>query len=483
MASVPSTSSHSTPTSLASKAERLSISQDKHAPLSEAKSEQHTSPTEGTASASDASSSTHTGSDESSAASQQTDATNMLSDAHIEAAPGEASSATASEQKNQNQSRRSSEGGPLLPAPETAGQMEEYPTPSGALLPPPEGERSVLAALSGSTLKVRRGSIEVGEGSATRDAEEVSHSAPVHPGGSKTVNAAGGPTSAAVGTFKADDPAGTEASSDSTQPPTALSSGEQSQQSVASGSLLQRSEQGRSTDTMCRSSSSAGEASSANSRRPHSPRHRGHESQGSASSHLFEEEQHTLAPSSDVRPASFEGAAFVPIKVKDFAFPEADPRHVGARDVSLGAPTSKGHPFIHRKPREEDWDESDADSSGVSLGNQGRWRGGAGDDWGPGVSYDEDEEEFEGDHGRRGSGGSGQEQYDAEVEEGEPGTQPGLYEVIYDFGAESEHELSVSTGDRVRVVASVDGGWAVGIREGDGKEGLVPEGYLVWVSA
>lgn len=284
--------------------------------------------------------------------------------------------------------------------------------------------------------------------------------------------------------LKADEQTENGSSSGSAQAATATTSQDQSQP-VASGSLLHSSasNHGGSQDSTRRSSVSAKEASSPIAYRPHSPsasQHRGHHSRASTSSHLRDdEEQHTPAPSSDIRPADFEGASFVPIKVKDFAFSESDPRHVGARDVSLGgAPSPKGHPFIHRKPREEDWDDTDADSSGVSLGNQGRWRGGAGDDWGPGISYDEDEEEFEGDHGRRGSGGSSQA-----AEQDEAGTQPGLYEVIYDFGAESEHELSVSTGDRVRVVASVDGGWAVGIREGDGKEGLVPEGYLVWITA
>ena len=58
---------------------------------------------------------------------------------------------------------------------------------------------------------------------------------------------------------------------------------------------------------------------------------------------------------------------------------------------------------------------------------------------------------------------------------------PGLYRVIYDFEAETEHELTVVVEDQVRVVGSVEGGWAVGFKESDGKEGLVPAGYLEWI--
>lgn len=177
MISVPSASSHSSPSSLAPTAERPSISQEKHEPLGP-RPEQLISPAEAAASASDASSSNHTGSDESSTASQQTDATNMHSDAHIEAGPVGAPTATASEDISKPQSRRSSEGNPLVSAAEGAGQVEEYPTPSGALLPPPEGERSVLAGLSGSTLKVRRGVPEGGVDSSAPHAAETSHSVP-----------------------------------------------------------------------------------------------------------------------------------------------------------------------------------------------------------------------------------------------------------------------------------------------------------------
>lgn len=184
MASVPSASSHSTPSPLASTAQRLSISQEKHASL-KAQPVQHISPVEGTASASDASSSNRTGSDESSVASQQTDATNMHSDSQVEAGPAALSSVTTADEKHEHQSRRSSEGDALLSAPETSGQMEEYPTPSGALLPPPEGERSVLAGLAGSTLKIRRGVTEEGGDPSTKDVGENSHPIPAAGEGNK----------------------------------------------------------------------------------------------------------------------------------------------------------------------------------------------------------------------------------------------------------------------------------------------------------
>jgi hypothetical protein len=130
----------------------------------------------------------------------------------------------------------------------------------------------------------------------------------------------------------------------------------------------------------------------------------------------------------------------IPLKIRDYAFTELDPRHVGARDVS--APSEKeGH-------HAEELQEPEA----------------------------EDEEEGE---------GSFQEQ----------GLPIGLYTAAYEFVAESVHELSVQVGQKLRLVGHVEGGWAIVIKVKEGEEdipfdegnntesddkGLVPEAYLEW---
>lgn len=104
---------------------------------------------------------------------------------------------------------------------------------------------------------------------------------------------------------------------------------------------------------------------------------------------------------------------------------------------------------------------------------------------------------------------------DDEQDEADTGGLPhGLYVAAYDFTSESDHELSVSVGEKVRLVGHVDGGWAVVVKileslsldeegqpragtksekaaegehdngqEGErhGEKGLVPEGYLQWI--
>lgn len=233
-----------------------------------------------------------------------------------------------------------------------------------------------------------------------------------------------------------------------------------------------------------------------------------------------------------------------PLKILDFAFLEDGPRRIGARDVSLAAygqhpshsasqqPSSSASSSSssssssfgggsanpprfrframvddgssHSHPRHEeddtdyyydDDDDEDVGDDGVmdassqqqgrrgfnqgtagssdglhsSGGGVGSGRGGGDDDWGPETRYDDDDD----DDDVEGSG-------HAAMSSSSQGTS-GLYKVLYDFEAESEHELTVTSGETVRVVGTVDGGWAVGFKE-DGKEGLVPEGYLEWIS-
>ncbi|CAO1619324.1 unnamed protein product [Parajaminaea phylloscopi] len=180
-------------------------------------------------------------------------------------------------------------------------------------------------------------------------------------------------------------------------------------------------------------------------------------------SQSFESRLSIQRVSSLSRAASF---ALEPLKIRDFAFPESDPRHVGARDVSH--PTNAGTNRFQLR-------ETGADAYGSNDPAEGT-------DWGPSASYDEDEDEFEGDEGHddgregadhAGAGGTGVVPVD--------GLTPGLYRVLYDFEAEEEHELTVKVGELISVVGAVEGGWAVGYKEKDvEKEGLVPEGYLEW---
>ncbi|CEH15408.1 Src homology-3 domain [Ceraceosorus bombacis] len=146
------------------------------------------------------------------------------------------------------------------------------------------------------------------------------------------------------------------------------------------------------------------------------------------------------------------------LRIRDFGFPEEDPRHFGARDVS--APQQGGR-------------------GGAGAGASGMFAGEAGEEeesaWpnADASTMSDEEEEKEGDDG---------------------GPRPGIYSAAYDFQAESEHELTVVSGTRVRVVGALEGGWAIaeiyaenkqgdvtGQEEEGTKRGLVPEAYLEWL--
>lgn len=145
-----------------------------------------------------------------------------------------------------------------------------------------------------------------------------------------------------------------------------------------------------------------------------------------------------------------------PLKIRDFAYTEFDPRHVGARDVTL------------------------ADPDDEKLGGSGFTFSGTSQDW---KVVDEDDEEID--------------EYDGEDVNSDGaarGLPLGLYHAAYDFEAESEHELGVKVGQRVRLVGHVDGGWAIVVRVKEGEKdispdeetvekGLVPEAYLEWLSS
>lgn len=149
---------------------------------------------------------------------------------------------------------------------------------------------------------------------------------------------------------------------------------------------------------------------------------------------------------------------YAQLKVRDYAFGEDDPRHVGARDVSVSAAQS--------------WDPQ-VDQYGIADASQA-------------GAADGDEDLF------------------VEGEGSEGGLACGIYQVLYGFQAESEHELTVEAGEKVRVVGGLDGGWAIvetlepGLptttsstsAEGaqaqeeastEYRKGLVPESYLGWI--
>ncbi|PWN51197.1 hypothetical protein IE53DRAFT_60419 [Violaceomyces palustris] len=129
-------------------------------------------------------------------------------------------------------------------------------------------------------------------------------------------------------------------------------------------------------------------------------------------------------------------ASQAPVKVRDFAFPNDDPRHTGKREVSQTGEQTPGEGQLREEDEADDW----------------------------GLEQDEDEDEFVGDDG------------------GNLGLPEGIYRLLYPFDAESEHELSVHAEERVRVVGALEGGWAIAEREtpreGEENRGLVPESYL-----
>jgi hypothetical protein len=61
---------------------------------------------------------------------------------------------------------------------------------------------------------------------------------------------------------------------------------------------------------------------------------------------------------------------------------------------------------------------------------------------------------------------------------------PGIYRALYPFEAEGSSEMPLEEGQTVKVLGRGGGvGWAVVDVDGSGKQALVPEGYLEFVSA
>lgn len=158
----------------------------------------------------------------------------------------------------------------------------------------------------------------------------------------------------------------------------------------------------------------------------------------------------------------------LPLKIRDFAYEEVDPRHVGARDVGLPSPERKR-------------------SSGFGMSAFGGQTLGS-HEWGATEEdYDDDDADDEEERMAYGDGSTG------DMSTASSGLPPGLYHAAYDFSAESDHELNVKAGQRVRLIGHVDGGWAIVVRVQEGQEdvaadeeetekGLVPEAYLQWLA-
>lgn len=126
------------------------------------------------------------------------------------------------------------------------------------------------------------------------------------------------------------------------------------------------------------------------------------------------------------------------IKVRDFAFPEDDPRH-------HGEPLFDQQNEAEQAEDQQHQEESDAAEHEFYIEGA------------------DDENEFDGDEGDN-----------ANVPEG-------IYKVLYEFNPVSEHELAVQPGETVHVVGFLEGGWAIAIKDDDqGVKGLVPATYLEW---
>lgn len=129
------------------------------------------------------------------------------------------------------------------------------------------------------------------------------------------------------------------------------------------------------------------------------------------------------------------------IKVRDFAFPSDDPRH-------------HGHPLVEPQPSADDSQYADEHAQDAADADEHEFY----------IEGAEDENEFDGDQGDNAS------------------VPEGVYNVLYQFDPVSEHELAVAPGDVVHVVGSLEGGWAIAVKDGgdEGVKGLVPATYLEW---
>lgn len=231
------------------------------------------------------------------------------------------------------------------------------------------------------------------------------------------------------------------------------------------------------------------------------------------------------------RASSLAPAASVLVKIRDFAFPDEDVRHIGAGPLTprpnrrLQRPLSTWSASSASSTSSND--DRDDPGGGSSYGFAGwglgrlSWfgvRGGGGGaaadggGYGGGVpsqgdfernfedavspSYeiddpyaslddDDDFDDYEDGGGEYHAGeqagkGVGEGEVDVDVERP---LLPGLYRALYAFEPEGTAEMALEEDQIVRVVGRGGGvGWAIVARSGDEGHALVPEGYLELVS-
>ncbi|KIS65820.1 uncharacterized protein UMAG_11224 [Mycosarcoma maydis] len=342
------------------------------------------------------------------------------------------------------------EPSPLTMAPPKPGPADTlYPSPSGGFVPSPEeGQDWRLKPPPPGRAR-----------DSTKPSSAISNSAAASP--SSSISASRTLSPSAEGSSQ--HPASGPSSTTPTRPPSLPTCPETASKiaNASSSSLSRRSSQASNAVAspqvrpVSSSSSSRHRLSTANLSSQSAPERPACRSVSTASgAHASEVQQsydtisHCRATSS--RPnstTSFQTAriddakddASLSIRVRDFAFPQDDPRHHGHLLAEAQQSAAQDQDF------DEHGQESDAD------GNEFYIEGA------------EDENEFDGDEGDNAN------------------VAQGVYNVLYAFEPVSEHELAVEPGDLVHVVGSLEGGWAIAIKDGNETvKGLVPATYLEW---
>jgi hypothetical protein len=209
------------------------------------------------------------------------------------------------------------------------------------------------------------------------------------------------------------------------------------------------------------------------------------------------------------------------VKIRDFAFPDEDARHIGTGPFTprpnrrLQRPLSTWSASSASSTGSEDREDGGTGAgiggssygfSGWGLGRLG-WFGARGsvgsanasasdgpsqgdfarnftDDSSPDYdeydSLDDDDDDEDGGGGGAGVG-------DGNGADGEENVErplvPGLYRALYAFEPEGTAEMALEEDQIVRVIGRGGGvGWAIVARDGDEDHALVPEGYLELVS-
>ncbi|EJD42391.1 hypothetical protein AURDEDRAFT_115043 [Auricularia subglabra TFB-10046 SS5] len=173
---------------------------------------------------------------------------------------------------------------------------------------------------------------------------------------------------------------------------------------------------------------------------------------------------------SSFTPSKARKASAGEVKIRDFAFPEGDPRHVG-----VGAPPDDKDGSASSSRRSSGW------------GSSFRWSGIAAKlPWARSPSPSPQAEvptqsDFDRNFTDDGEYEDGEEEeyFPDEAEE----LRPGFYRALYAFEPEGTAEMALREDQRVRVLGRGGGvGWAVARMEGGEGCALVPESYLEWLA-